>query len=92
MKSAQKNRVTGKKGGIVKLLLIVIAVILILSYFGINLRQLVSAPTTQDNISYVATTSVSVWHKYLKAPVSYAWNKVFVNLIWNPALENMKKD
>lgn len=41
-----------KQGGFIKLILIVIAVIIALSYFGFNLRAIVEAPATQDNLGY----------------------------------------
>jgi len=77
--------------GLIKMILIIIAALLILSYFGINLRNLVNSPTNQDNVSYVATTSVSVWNTYLKQPATYLWNDVFLNLIWNPAIDNLTR-
>ena len=84
------NHPAGERG-FIKLIIIIVIALLIISYFGINLRKVVTAPTTQDNFSYVATTTVSVWNKYLKSPASYLWHKIFVELIWNPAIDNLKK-
>lgn len=85
-----KNKAAGKRG-LIKMIVIIVVALLIISYFGINIRALVSAPTTQDNFSYVATTSVSIWNNYLKAPTTYVWNKIFVELIWNPAIDGLKQ-
>jgi len=62
-----------------------------MSYYGISLRSLVNNPVTQDNIGYVATSSVSIWDQYLKQPASYLYNQVFISLIWNPAIDNLTK-
>ncbi len=85
MKKIPTNR------GLVKTIIMIIIALLILSYFGFNLRTLVSAPTTQDNFGYVASTTVTFWDKYLKNPAHYVWNDVFINLIWNPAIDNLKR-
>jgi hypothetical protein len=62
-----------------------------LSYYGFSLRTLVQAPATQDNFTYVATTTISVWDKYLRKPATYLWNDIFLNLIWEPAIDNLTK-
>lgn len=88
--AAGERGVPAAKRGFIKLILLIIVALLVISYFGINLRQLVSSPTTQDNVSYVASTTVAVWNDYLKGPVTYLWNKIFLDLIWLPAVANLK--
>ena len=77
--------------GFIKWIIILVVILLIMSYYGISLRALVNNPTTQDNISYVATSSVSIWDQYLKQPATYLYNQVFISLIWNPAIDNLTK-
>lgn len=84
-----KNLPAAGDRGLIKIILIIIVALLVLSYFGINLRQLVNAPTTQDNVSYVASTTVTVWDSYLKVPATYLWG-VFIDLIWTPAIDNLE--
>ncbi|MFA6432381.1 MAG: hypothetical protein WCV82_00985 [Candidatus Paceibacterota bacterium] len=83
-----KNRPAGDRG-LIKIILIIIIGLLVLSYFGINLRQLVNTPTNKDNVSYVASTTITVWDSYLKVPASYAW-RIFIDLIWTPAIDNLE--
>ena len=83
------NKATGQRG-LIKIILMVVIALLVISYFGINLRALVNSPTTQDNVSYVSSTTVNIWNNYLKVPVTYIWNEIFVALIWNPAINNLK--
>ncbi len=85
MKNIPKNK------GLVKIILAIVIALLILSYFGFNLRTLIDSPTTQDNFGYVASSTVSVWDKYLKAPATYVWKDIFIELIWNPAIDNLKR-
>ena len=73
----------------IKWIIILVIILLVLSYFGFSLRTLVDQPVTQDNFTYVATSTVTVWDTYLKQPASYLWNDVFINLIWDPAIYNL---
>ncbi len=75
--------------GIIKIIILIIIALLILSYFGISLRAVINSPVTQDNISYTTTSSINIWNTYLKKPTAYIWNDIFINLIWNPAINNI---
>ncbi len=77
--------------GFIKWIIIIVVALLILSYYGFSLRTLVDSPVTQDNIHYVATTTVTIWDKYFKKPATYIWDDVFVSLIWTPAIDNLTK-
>ena len=74
--------------GIIKMIILIVIAILILSYFGYNIRSLVNSPNTQDNFSYVGGVVVDVWNNYLKVPATYAWD-FFINMVWNPAVHNL---
>ena len=75
----------------IKWIIILVIVLLVLSYFGFSLRALVDQPVTQDNFTYVATSTVSFWDRYLSQPAGYLWNNVFINLIWDPAIYNLEQ-
>jgi hypothetical protein len=77
--------------GIIKTIIILVIALLILSYFGFNLRSAVEAPTTQSNFSYATNFVVNVWHSYLERPATYLWNEIFLKLIWGPAIDNLTK-
>ena len=81
------SKYTSQKG-IIKIIILIVIALLILSYFGYNIRSIVSAPNTQDNFSYVGGFVVDVWNNYLKAPAAYLWG-VFISLIWTPAIDNL---
>ena len=76
--------------GFIKIIILIVAALLILSYFGISLRAVISSPVTQDNISYTTTGIVGFWNAYLKAPATYVWNQIFLNLIWDPAIDSIR--
>lgn len=67
--------------GIIKTILIIVIGVVILSYFGFNIREIVENPTTQSNLSYVWNMAVSVWKNYLEVSVMYIWQNIFIDLI-----------
>ena len=80
-----------KESGFVKLIITIIIAIIILSYFGFDLRAVIESPGTQGNLGYVWGIVVSVWDTYLSNPVSYIWNDIFIDLFWDTFVENMNR-
>ena len=78
------------EGGLVRTIVIILTALLVLAYFGFNLRNIVNSPTFQDNWSFLWNGIVNIWDNYLSGPAIYLWN-IFVNLIWNPAIDNLEK-
>ena len=76
--------------GIVSTIVIIVIALLVLSYYGFNLRSTVESPATQSNFSYAWSGVVHVWDTYLKNPATYFYN-FFVTNIWNPSLEDIKR-
>ena len=77
-------------GGLVKLVLVILVVLLIIAYFGVNLRGIVNSSTFQDNWSLIKDALISLWNNYLSVPFAYVWNQIFVNLIWNPIFHHLQ--
>jgi len=80
-----------KNQGFLKLILIIIIAIIILSYFGFDLRSIIEAERTQTNLDYVWGIVTNVWDTYLVEPVSYLWNDVFIDLIWESFIDNLER-
>jgi hypothetical protein len=77
--------------GLIKMVILIIIVLLLLAYFGFNLRNIVGSPTFQDNWAFIRDAAVSLWNSFLKVPLTYFWNNIFVPLIWNPGLHNLEQ-
>jgi hypothetical protein len=82
---------THSNKGLIRTIVLVVIALLILSYFGFNLRNLADSPTTQDNFHYALNFVVDIWNNYLKAPVMYVWD-IFVTYVWNPAFNLLQKN
>jgi hypothetical protein len=75
--------------GLIKFILIVIVIIIVLGYFGFNLREIMDTPTVKDNLSYVWQAIVNVWNNWLKEPAGWFWTNVWVPYIWEPFVQVM---
>lgn len=73
----------------IKYILLALIVIIVLSFFGYDLKAIIEAPQTQANLEYTKDGVVTVWDKYLSKPFDYLWNDVFVGIIWQAFLNNL---
>lgn len=80
-----------KQGGFIKWIIIIVVALIILGYYGFDIRKAIEAPTTQNNLTYVQQIVANIWNHYLKAPVTYIWNEFFIHFIWNPLMDHMKR-
>ena len=80
-----------KERGFVHTVLILIIALLILSYYGFDLKKTVEAPTTQSNFGYVIGIVKDTWHSYLAEPANYLWNDIFLKLIWRPSIRDLER-
>jgi hypothetical protein len=65
--------------------------ILVLSFFKINIKTVVESPDGQSNLNYVKETSMTIWQAYLKKPVYYIWNDIFLKIFWASFISNMER-
>ncbi len=79
-----------QQGGFIKWIVLILILLIVLGYFGFDVREIIESDQVQDNIHYVWTFVVNVWDTYLKGPAIYLWN-IWVDFIWSPFVENMEK-
>ena len=79
------------KGFIIKFVLVLIALILILSFFGIDLQSVVESPQSQKNITYIVGLGKIVWDNYLSKPILYFWQNIFIDLLWESFVSNLER-
>lgn len=77
--------------GFIRTVILIVIALLVLSYFGFNIRDTVESPTAQSNFGYVKMVILDIWNDYLKKPALYLWNDIFIKLIWNTAIENLDR-
>lgn len=87
-----------KNSGFIRLIILIVALILILSYFGVSLRNIANSETGQDNFGFVKEIGVKIWDavvgfwdKYLAEKVMYVWDEIIIKFGWNFITESIDK-
>lgn len=75
------------KQGFVKLLVAIIIGLIILSYFGFDLRALMESPQTQANLKYFWSILEKIWNNYIWKGILYIWDSIIIGVVW----ENLMK-
>lgn len=68
--------------GFVKLLVSIIIALIILSYFGFDLRTLIESEQTQANLNYFKDLLKTIWNLYIWKGISFLWNDIVIGYIW----------
>lgn len=79
-----------QKGIIIKWIVIIIAIILVLSYFNVNIEQFLQKPIVKDNFGFVTNKILYVWQNYLQKPARFVF-KFFIYYIWTPLIDGLER-
>lgn len=84
--------------GFIKLIFLIVVLILILSYFGISLKNIAESDTGKANFGFVWDILLkiwdfikAIWNKLLATPAKFVWDRLFVDVIWNSLVDNLSK-
>jgi hypothetical protein len=77
--------------GFIRWIILIIIAVIVLGYYGFDIKKAIEAPTTQNNLTYVQQVASNIWHGYLERPVTYLWNEIFLKLIWAAAIDNLNR-
>jgi hypothetical protein len=64
------------KSGFIKTVLIIVVALVVLGFFGYNLRDIVDSPDVRDNLSYLWEIIVKIWNNFIIGPAIWIWDKV----------------
>tara|TARA_Y100000310_G_C20681301_1_gene816121 strand:- start:2087 stop:2389 length:303 start_codon:yes stop_codon:yes gene_type:complete len=79
-----------KQGGFIKAVIFVVIVLIILSYFGLNMKGVTEGETFQDNLDAAFSVSRKVYD-FVKPVFTFLWEKALEPYIFSPiknAIEN----
>jgi len=79
------------KRGLIQWIVIILIAVIVLSYFGFDLRAIIESDRTQNNLGYLWGLGVTVWNNYLSQPILYFWHNIFIDLLWNSFVDNMER-
>jgi hypothetical protein len=74
-----------------KFIIFIIIVVAVLSYFNFDIRGFFNSDIVKNNFGFVWDWTLYVWNNYLKGPLGYLWNDIFINLMWNSFIENLQR-
>lgn len=84
------KKTNSQKGGLIRIVLIIIAIILVLSYFNVNIENFLKSPSVKANFGFVTDKILYVWQNFLQKPVRAAFH-FFIYYIWDPAVEGLER-
>jgi O-antigen/teichoic acid export membrane protein len=67
--------------GLIRTIVLVIVALLIISYLGLNLRDIIDSQTFQDNWAYVKEIITSIWNNYLSGIFNFIWNNILAPIM-----------
>ncbi len=79
-----------KDQGFIKWIILIVIALVILGYYGFDVRQAIDAPTTQSNLNWFKEFCLWVWDHILRIPVTFIWEQLILPLIHS--LTSMKKE
>jgi amino acid permease len=73
-----------------KTVIVIIIVLVVFGLLGISVRDdIVENEQVGENVSYVWQITVAVYDNYIKEPLTWFWEEVFVDLIWGAFVGTM---
>ncbi len=64
------------QGGFVKWIIVIIIALIVLGYYGIDVRKAAGSPMAKANIAYAKDIAGSTWNNYLKGSAEYGMKLV----------------
>lgn len=65
-------KINKNEGGFIKMVIIIVIAIIILSYYGVDIKTLITSDQVQSNLSYVWGIVVKIWDLF----VEYIWTPI----------------
>jgi ABC-type phosphate/phosphonate transport system permease subunit len=69
------------RGGLIRTIIFIVIILIVLAYFGLNLRGIVASQTFQDNWNFVSGLAITIWDKYLSVVLAFIWNHLISPVI-----------
>lgn len=79
-----------KQQGLINWIILIVIALIILGYYGIDVKKIIEKPETQENISYVTKKVIYTWENYLKAPTKYISKDIILDKIILPLIDKVK--
>ncbi len=71
-----KRGLPNRQTGFIKAILIIVIALIVLGFFGYNLREIMDSPTVRDNLVFMWELVVKIWHNFILVPILWVWDKL----------------
>ena len=78
-----------KNKGLIKMIVTIVIALIILGYFGFNVKDIIESNTVQTNIQYVWGFIKTFWNNYLATPIVFVWDTFVVGVLWKLIQEGL---
>lgn len=58
------------------MILFIVIALIVLGFFGYNLKEIVASPTVHDNLVYVWDIVAKLWNTFIATPALWMWDKI----------------
>jgi hypothetical protein len=82
-----------KSRAFIGIIVLIIIAILLLSYFGFDLKKIFTSEAVKNNFSYVWGIIKNIWSDYLARPWNFIWDNAFkplFSLMWSAFLAGLE--
>lgn len=76
--------------GLIKLIILIIVAVVILSYFGFDLKSILTSDLIKNNFGFLWDGLKTIWNSYLSEPANFVWG-IFYDNLWLTFLESMNR-
>lgn len=87
MKNDREVRTT--RQGFVRLIILIVIALILLGYFGVNLKDVLASPVVKENLSYAWELAKDLWTNWLRGPVVWVWDHV-LRFLWELFLNGIE--
>lgn len=79
---------TKRSHGFIKLIILIVIGLVILGYFGLNIKDILASPVVKENLAYAWELAKTLWHNWLQAPAQWVFEHI-IKFLWNLFLEGL---
>lgn len=70
------------RGGLIIDVIVVVVILIVLGYFGININNVIHSQPVQSNLNWFWAIVEKVW-SWISGPVLWFWNTLVLGVLWH---------
>lgn len=74
--------------GFIKLIILIVIGLIILGYFGLNIKDILASPVVKENLAYAWELAKHIWNTWLAGPAQWIWEHI-LKFLWELFLNGL---